>query len=204
MAARAFREERKMKKFSLALLAIATALAIPSAALAQTFDFSFTSNDGTLGANGTLVAVQDGSNTLQYDATSGTINNVFGSDLLITSGLLTPASAPGVNTTSLDGKFFYDDQIFPNQDPLLSTTGGLLFTTADGAEINIFATGTSQGTYEYYDDQTGQYFDLSGNFALTEVSVPEYGTLLMLILCALTLAGGFFFKSKQSGLILNS
>jgi hypothetical protein len=42
--------------------------------------------------------------------------------------------------------------------------------------------------------------DNSGTF--TPTYVPEYGALSMLILSALTLAGGFFFKAKQSGLFL--
>ena len=60
-----------MKRFPLALLALAVALAITPAALADTFYFNFDSS--AVNANGTLVGTEIG-NTGVYNITSGTIN----------------------------------------------------------------------------------------------------------------------------------
>ena len=61
----------KMKRFPLALLALAVALAITPAALADTFYFNFDSS--AVNANGTLVGTEIG-NTGVYNITSGSIN----------------------------------------------------------------------------------------------------------------------------------
>jgi hypothetical protein len=199
------REERKMKKFSLALLAIATALAISPVVSAETFDFSygFAGNNGTGLMTGSLTATPAGGGV--YDVTAGNIDVVFGDPNLSFNSTGVLLGSTGSIMTSPSGYFYYDNVLLPGQNPLI-TNAGLLFGV-DGLEVNIFSNGASAvypaaGTYQFYDNMG---FNMFGNFVLSPaVAVPEYGALLMLILCALTLAGGFFFKSRQSGLILNS
>ena len=194
-----------MKKFSLALLAIATALAISPVVSAQTFDFSygFAGNSGTIAVYGALTTSSAGGGV--YDVTGGNITVLFGDPNLPAMSTGTLLGSNGSIMTSPDGYFYYDNVLLPGQNPLIDNDG-LLFLV-DALEVNIFSNGPSPsggaGTYQFYDSDG---FNLFGNFDLSPAtSVPEYGGLLMLILCALTLVGGFFFKARrQSGLILNS
>src|ERR1035438_4831640 len=77
-----------MKKFFLALLALAAALAITPAALADSFNYTFT--DGGITASGMLSATEIG-NTGVYNATSGTINVNYGGGPLMGSLDTNPA-----------------------------------------------------------------------------------------------------------------
>ena len=74
----------KMKRFPLALLALAVALAITPAALADSFNYTYT--DGTLTATGTLSGnlVAPG----EYDITSGTISITGGGAVQGSGGFL--------------------------------------------------------------------------------------------------------------------
>ena len=73
-----------MKRFPLALLALAVALAITPAALADSFNYTYT--DGTLTATGTLSGnlVAPG----EYDITSGTISITGGGAVQGSGGFL--------------------------------------------------------------------------------------------------------------------
>ena len=190
-----------MKKVILALFALVTALAISPVVAAQNYDFTYTDTSAGVSASGVL----DVSGTT---AISGTIT--YDS---VTYALLSGSAIPPGNVASPSNVFDYDNQVYPSGGPngLLTTTGGLVFSNAsDTEQINIWAGAfdgpaigypeTGPGPYNLWVwTSSGGYSPTSdaGTFALTQV--PEYGALSMLILSALTLAGGFFFKAGQLG-----
>ncbi|MGZ3377922.1 MAG: PEPxxWA-CTERM sorting domain-containing protein, partial [Phenylobacterium sp.] len=158
-----------------AVTALAFGVALAGSASATTFLFSYTSNDGTQSASGTLNAdlVAPG----QYDATSGTIT-AFGP---LEAGVGTLIANPNSPNTagSPSGFFTYDDQLLPGQNPLI-TNPGLLFAIG-GDEVNIFSNGPGPQTYQFYVNNGGN--DL-GNFALSQVGggVPEPAAWALMIL----------------------
>jgi hypothetical protein len=195
-----------MKKLSLVSLAVAAVLAISPAAFAQSYDFNwgYTNNNATASSNGVFTATFAGGDT--YDITSGTI--VTYGDPTINGGATTSGTSfiptPGNYTVqySPSGAFIFDNVLTTPANPLIDNDG-LLFYVA-GREVNIFSNGPGPGTYQFY-DQSG-YNDF-GNFSLSApslVSVPEYGAMSMLLLSIAGLAGGFFFKTRNSGLLLNA
>lgn len=161
------------------LLALGAALAVTalaSSASAVTFLFSFTGDGGLNGASGTLDATANGDGT--FTATSGTITE-FGPVGTGTGVLIANPSAPAAQT-SPSGFFIYDDQLLPGQNPLI-TNSGLLFSVG-GQEINIFSNGADTGTGSNYQIYSNTGANQTGNFALSEVAVPEPATWgLMLV-----------------------
>lgn len=157
-----------MKRIVGALAALATVAAAVSAH-ATTFLFTYTSNDATQGAFGTLDATLVAAG--QFQATSGTINTLGG--LSTGAGALTPGSG-----NSPSGFFFYDSLLTPAQNPLI-TNGGLLFNIA-GDEVNIYSNGQGPATYQFYSRANGAN---AGNFALTQVGggVPEPASWALMI-----------------------
>jgi hypothetical protein len=141
------------------------------------FSFSYTSNDGTLEAYGTLNGVSNGDGT--YTATSDTITVIDPAAGYNTAvGSLIPDPSAPATITSPAGAFNYDDQLLPAQNPLI-TYSGLLFEV-NGQEVNIFSNGPGPGTYQFW-DQSG--FNDYGNFSLTPAGVPdvpEASTLVLL------------------------
>jgi hypothetical protein len=188
------REERQMKKFSLAMFAIAVALVFTQAVSAQTYDFTYTDTVNGVSATGWLF-VTGGT------ATAGVAD--FNSQAL---SLLPDASAPGV-VTSPSGWFNYDDQVsYPSSGPgTYLDTFGLVFVGSNPDELNIWENGLGVATDSFYTETGGSLViqTNNGTFTLTPSVVPEYGSLSMLILCAFGLAGAFFFKGRKSGLFMN-
>jgi hypothetical protein len=196
-----------MKKVILALFALATALAISPVASAQgSYNFTFTSGVNTDVFSGTLVTGAAGGGG--FNVTGGLS---IGSDSFT---IVDNASFPAPSTyLCINGCGYYDNLFSPNGGAanLLTSTGGLLFEDASGMYINIWQNGSGADTYGFWEgsasrlagiigpQQGSSYWD-TGTFGITQV--PEYGALAMLILSALTLAGGFFFKARQSGLFL--
>ena len=181
-----------MKKVTLALFALATALAISPVASAQNYDFTYTDASAGISASGVLVV----SGTTAISGTITYLGEVYALPAAVTSG-----------------NFTYDNQVYPSGGPdgyLTIANYGLLFSNAtDTEEINIFGGAFSYGgssgpgPYDFWVWTSGGGFNPTsdaGTFTLTQV--PEYGGLSMLILSLLTLAGGFFFKARQSGLFL--
>ena len=125
-----------MKKFSLALLAMAAALAITPAALADTYYFHY--NDGGIAASGTLSATEIG-NTGVYEATDGTISINFGNGVM--TGVLDP-NPNGANPYAAPCAYCsnIDDLLYPssnspaignNPGGMLLDVYGLLFTVSN-------------------------------------------------------------------------
>jgi hypothetical protein len=185
-----------MKKFSLAMVAMAIALVFTQAATAQNYDFTF--NGGSITASGELYAPGTFGVT-PGNATSGNIIVSGDPNLTGTGTLFANPNGPGVEALSPSGFFVYDDTLYPGQDPSIDNGGLLFIDNGNFLEINIYSNG-SGAQYTLYDN-TGFNTGGSGTFTLTYV--PEYGSLSMLILCAFGLAGVFLFKARQSGLFLN-
>lgn len=135
------------------------------------FAFSFTSNDSTVFAGGTLQAYSNGDGT--YTATTGSVL-VAGAAPVIGPGPLYPNPSPTGEVYSPSGFFIYDNQLLPGQNPLI-TNGGLLFYLGT-TEVNIYSNGPGPSTYTLYENNG---FNINGNFALTQVSaVPEPASLI--------------------------
>jgi hypothetical protein len=193
-----------MKKVILALFALVTVLAISPVASAQKYDFTYAESGVT--ASGWLMIGGAPSPSGNY-ATAGGLNW----DGTTFSLVANPAG--GLQYLDFAGyfpylgriyTFEYDDLYFPKGVPgTYLDVYGLLFSNATGTEyINIWSNG--QGTHDSFWAVDGHRLlqQDSGNGSSTgdfaPASVPEYGALSMLILSALTLAGGFF-KAAQSG-----
>jgi hypothetical protein len=221
--AREGRSERigNMKKLTLLVVAIAMTLAISPVVSAQIYSFDFT--NPTISVTGTFtVTGRIGTDPLDDNFatftgtmtnTSGTPGGLSGAVTLIGLGTDTTAYA---DMLSPSGLFLVNNQFYPDGN---ATSGGvsgsayldywglLLTTTVSPAdyplgstdEINIWS--TSNGTYELEDEVNGSYVDTA---LYGSVSTPESGSLYMLLLCVLGLAGAFFFKARRLGLFLNA
>jgi len=185
-----------MKKLSLVSLVVAAALAISPVVSAQTYDFTYT--DPANLDFGTGYLVLGASNGFGgYYVTSGQI----------TFDGITYYQIPG-SGLSPSGAFRYDDLFYPNSGPsgYLVDSIGLLFGNSgvNNLEINIWGTGSIPNYILWTGLYNGDWpTQDAGTFALAS-SVPEYGSLSMLFLSIVGLAGGFFFKARHSGLFLNA
>jgi hypothetical protein len=165
-----------MKKFSLALLALAAALAITPAVKADTtyyYDFS----EGRITASGMLSTTQI-VGTDVYQATDGTINLNYGYGLL--TGVL--------DTNPADMSAFQaDNKLYPSSDwfsrngtGLLLDLGGLLFNV-NGTLVNMWG-GNNQGwgvlINPDYSITEQDWVDYPGTFEVS--TTPEPGSLFLL------------------------
>ena len=136
----------------------------------------------------------DGSALLEAtDNGNGTFTAVAGAGTLTVNGVTTPITlvpnpnAPGGTAPFAGGLYYYDNQLLPNLDPVL-TYGGLLFVTQAGVEENMFANGP--GDYALYEDTpgVGETFFGPVRFSLAPAAVPEPAGLALLGVGGLGLA----------------
>jgi PEP-CTERM motif len=193
-----------MKKFSIALLALAASFAATPAARASSFAFTFTTPGYGVIATGSLTGTEVGS-TGVYDIISGFVD-------LVVDG--TTVGSGSITGTGVDGS---DNMLTPGAtgvNPLVSF-GGLSFDF-DGAFVNIYSGDQTLGegflgmgslTYGIQDGTPclGVVDDLNGELTMATAAAPEPSSLLFLGTGFLALAFLAFRKVKPSaGLVMQA
>jgi len=205
-----------MKKLSLISLAAAAVLAIsPAALVAQQVDFTFTADDEAVGTGIFNITEVGTSDVYQISLISGTFTDTNRGLALSNESIasLYPASYSSSSPTVVGSLPVYADNLFYPTGGAPSINGspaggvldtyGLLFTLANGDLVNVSGLGANDGPLMTVIDSTGsRILDQSDDRYIYRV--PEYGTLSMLVLSFVGLGGGFFFKARQSGLLLNA
>jgi hypothetical protein len=191
-----------MKKYCLALLAIAAALAITPAIKADTFPFLFVTSNGTT-ITGTLTGSLSSPGVYAIDGVSGTLNDTyFPSANGVYDVVSDPISPDPTNSTVPVNWFTYDDLLTPGapDGEILDNDGLYFYDSSLGWAISIWGNGAGQPyTWEVAD--SGGYRDGGdGEFYIT----PEPTSLLLLGTGLLGLAFLAFRKAKTTGMILHS
>jgi hypothetical protein len=214
-----------MKKFSFTLLAMAAALAITPAAVADSFSYTITGSnftaDVTFTTGNTALSVPGpgGGNVNAYLITNvaGTFDITGNSPINFTSA--TVANAGGANADNLadNGEFLFDNLLYPalpgNE---VLDWGGVVFAPNNGSYyLNLFGGAFGSGA----PDDTSFYFADNGNYHYNDpvvdtknpnapppvfTPVPEPGTLFLLGTGLLGLAIIVFRKAgtKPAQLVL--
>jgi hypothetical protein len=143
----------------LSTFALLSALALPAAAYADTFDFTANGSGGGFSGTGTFVATNDGGG--QYTITS--------------------MSGTGVGSLIAPGGFDSNDNLlFPTSASLVDGEG-FAFTANEGNTdfmVDIFASG---GAYDaYFLDNDGNSAALPVTFTVVNTTTPEPSSLLLL------------------------
>lgn len=185
-----------MKKFSLAFLALAAALAMTPAALADTWAYTITGSNFT--ADLTLITSSNGA-VQTVAAMEGTFDIVGNAPVnfgLTPTEPAGPSASANNLTLSNDGGFLFDNLLYPTATGNQILDWGGLLVDIGGYELNIFsgAFGGSDGTnapgdlYFYFADN-GSYHsnnqipksgDTVEAATATLTAVPEPGSLFLL------------------------
>jgi hypothetical protein len=152
----------------LSSLALLSALAIPVAAHADTFDFSATGSSGSFSGSGTLTASSQGGGAYLISGITGTG----------VTGLIAPGGFNG-----------NDNLLFPAATPALDAHG-FSFTDVNGPDhfdVNIFNDGS--GYFAFLNDEDNFSQTVPVSFTLAASAVPEPSTFILLGTGILGLAG---------------
>jgi hypothetical protein len=153
-----------MKKFSIAMIALAVAVAFTPAAFADGYSFTFADS----GANNPSSILPGVSGSGWFDVTGGVIT-AFGGNFF-----LTPTSTAQAMTIDAPGTGFDNDNTFnASGSPSYFDLGGFVFT-AGGVEYNFFSWGTGDNITT--NTSGGTYTPIT----LDITETPEPGTLLLL------------------------
>ena len=131
-----------MKRFSLALLAVAAALAITPAALADTFYFNF-GGPGVSGG-GSLTGNSLGGGEFNISGGAITIDGLSATVIVNP----TPGSVSTYNGGAPEGPWTYDD-VLTLAGPNVDGTGGILFLLSNGDQIELWSVGATVYWNEY-------------------------------------------------------
>jgi hypothetical protein len=151
-------------------------VALAPAALADSFTYSYIGSNG-IAATGTLTGdlIAGGGGALEI--TSGTIS-VSNAPVSGDGSLLLNPNSSSVSTSPL-GAFYYDNVLYPGQDPLLDIDG-LLFAIGSSTgttEINLWGNGKGN-PYSFWEFQDGHYI-LSDQGSFADPPVPEPPSLIL-------------------------
>jgi hypothetical protein len=157
-----------MKKFSIAMLALAAAIAVAPAANADTLSYSFVGSG------------LDANIYFNYNATTGQILGVTGTVFAAGADITSPTTNislvpdPSFPTPIVVGDAEFDNLLSPSSPFILDFWGVLI--DANGVDINIFS---NDGTYQWLDNAS---YPNGSNLSepLTATETPEPGTLLLL------------------------
>jgi hypothetical protein len=190
-----------MKKFTLALFALAAALAFAPAAVAQSYDFTITGNGVSASGVITIAGIVGDPGYFGITGITGTYSDGGITTTNIT-GMYPDPTYGGIEDSN--HLFYFDNQFYPSGNGGLFLDGpGMVFDLANGDYVGVCGTGCTTGGLPYnlnVVDTTGNYTHnnegIGVNFTAVPATVPDGGTTLLLL--GLAVAGLAGLRRKLS------